>query len=846
MSACSTTKNTPATRTYHQMKVRYNILYNGNNAYLEGLQAINTANEDDFTKVINLYPVSNHNAAQASTSQMDLTIEKCRKCIKLHSIKSKPKIDSKRRNDPKYKQWLESEEFNNMMDEAWLRLGQAEFHKGDFLGSIGTFTYILHHYQNDPDVLACCQLWIARAYAELGWYYEAEDMLHRVKVDDLSRQHASIYSAHMADYLLKTEQYHAAIPYVKIALPDEERKMYRPRFEYVLAQLYELEGNASVAAACYKKVIRMTPPVEMDINARIHRAKVLGLNGVKELLKMTKLEKNKDRLDVIYGAVGSIYLNAKDTAKALEYYDLAIEKSTQAGVAKAQVLITTGDLYFNRRDYKKAQPCYSEVISILTADDPDYTRLSRRSEVLDALIQEVNTVELQDSLQRLSKLTEEEQMAVCDKVVADLIEAEKKSEEEAALAAREAEREGPISVNTRNMLGNISAAADWYFYNASLLRSGKQEFNRRWNNRALEDNWRRMSKTEVSSSLDFDENTDIQDGDSPIIDTTQTEIASVPVNDPHNPLYYFQQIPKTQEDINQSDTLIAGALYHLVEIYGVQLNDSILAEETLAELHNRFPGYPTPKMQSEHLSEEEVAAMLAERHAQDSLYEATYYAFKAGQFMTVKSNKQYAEKNYPESDLMPRYLFLNAVAVARSEGQEAFTAELEDMVAKYPTSELSAKAKDMLAMMNQGMQTKEGGALSSLEDKREQSGTSIEMAPTEKQWSGNTDVVSYVLVIIPTEEEAVLNKMLYETALFNFSQFLIRDFDIQTLPAYAGGCALRISVFETLKEADWYIDLAKKNEQFMQALTTQGAKMVSVTEENYSLLESKLEFGEEE
>ena len=822
------------------MKVRYNILYNGNNSYTEGLQAINNANEDDFTQVINLYPVSNHDAAQAAASQMDVTIEKCRKCIKLHSIKAKPKPDPKKRKDPKYKLWLESEEFNNEMGNAWLRLGQAEFHKGDFLGSIGTFTYVLKHYQNDADIQACCQLWIARAYAEMGWYYEAEDLLRRIKVDDLSRKNAPLYSAHMADYLLKTKQYHAAIPYVKIALPEEKRKMYRPRFEFVLAQLYELEGNASAAASCYKKVIRMTPPVEMDINARINMAQQQGIDGVKGLLKMAKLEKNKDRLDVIYGAAGRIYLNARDTAKALEYFDLAIEKSTQAGLAKAQVLVTAGDLYFDLKNYTKAQPCYNEVVTILTSDNEDYVRLSRRAEVLDALIQEVNTVTLQDSLQRLSRMTEKEQMKVCEQIVADLIDAEKKAAEQAALAEREAQQGGLSSVNTLNMLGGGGGSADWYFYNASLLRSGKQEFNKRWNNRSLEDNWRRMSKAGVSS-MNMDDGTMINDTTSLNADSMQTKNPTTqPVDDRHNPLYYFQQIPKTQEDLNASDTLLARALYNMVEIYAIRLGDMNLANETLAELYRRYPAYPTPQMQVKQLTAEQLSAMMAEHKAQDSLYEQTYYAFKQGQFKTVKTNKQVAEHLYPESDLIPRFLFLNAVAVARSEGQQAFVAELETMVERYPSSELSAKAKDMLAMMNQGMEAKRGGALSSLENKREQSTISVEDEPTTKQWSDNTEVASYVIITLPSEEEQVLNKMLYEVALFNFSQFLVRDFDIQTLPAYAGGCALRISRFENIKEADWYIDLAKKNESFNKALIIQGAKLISVTEENYSLLEDKL------
>ncbi len=231
LCGCSTQKNTPATRSFHQTKVKYNIMYNGNTAYEEGLKAIRDANEDDYSAILNLYPVSNHQAAEAATSQMDKTIEKCRKCIKLHSIKAKPKPDPKKRNDPKYKLWLQQEEFNNQMGEAWLRLGEAEFHKGDFLGSIGTFTYISRHYSTDPDMVARCQLWIARAYGELGWLYEAEDMLHKVQIDALSKKHARLYSAVSADILLKTKQYHAAIPFVKIAIPYEKRKVYRPRFQ---------------------------------------------------------------------------------------------------------------------------------------------------------------------------------------------------------------------------------------------------------------------------------------------------------------------------------------------------------------------------------------------------------------------------------------------------------------------------------------------------------------------------------------------------------------------------------------------------------------------------------------
>ena len=154
--SCSTQQNTWASRSFHQTKTKYNIHYNGQIAFDNGLESINEAHTDDFSSVLPLYPVSDHEAAKAATSYMDRTIEKCRKCIKLHSIKARPKKINydKRRRDPKYKAWLEQEEFNNQMGNAWLLLAKAEFHKGDFLGSISTFNYIARHYAYDKDMVA--------------------------------------------------------------------------------------------------------------------------------------------------------------------------------------------------------------------------------------------------------------------------------------------------------------------------------------------------------------------------------------------------------------------------------------------------------------------------------------------------------------------------------------------------------------------------------------------------------------------------------------------------------------------------------------------------------------------
>ena len=842
LSSCSTQKNTWATRSFHQTKVKYNILYNGNIAYEEGLKAIRDANTDDYSRVLYLYPVSNHAAAEASATQMDKTIEKCRKCIKLHSIKSKPKRDPKKANDPKYKLWLKSEEFNANMDLAWMRLGEAEFHKGDFLGAVSTFNYVINHYQNDPDMIAQCQLWIARAYAEMGWQYEAEDMLNRVQIDALSRKHAKLYSAVKADVLLKGEHYREAIPFVKLALPHEKRKIYRPRFAYVLGQLYEMNSQREEAIQSYKSVVRMAPPNDMEFNARIRMAELGGKNSLRKLRTMTKQSKFKDRLDQIYGAMGNIYLQTKDTTKALEMYEKAIAESTQAGTAKAAVLVRAGDIYFEQRAYVKAQPCYREAITILTAEHEDYARVQKRSEVLDELIVSYNQSQLQDSLQRLGHMSEEEQRAVVDKIIAELIETEKQDSIRQAQEERELARgdDMPRSVNTANMLGGGGAQkGEWYFYNPQLMKQGQQEWRRRWGNRPLEDNWRRQNK-QVTASFADEENP--EDQDSTALAADSTELRQPVETDTHKPEYYLQQIPRTEQDYALSDSLWREAMVALYFIYRDRLEDQQQAEETLRELERRFPNhaclapiYEDQQMQALRHDSAYIARMQRMLAEQDSLYAATYGAYTKGEYALVKANKQYADTAFPQSALMPRFLFLNAVSVARTEGQDAFVAELQELVSRYGDTEMGAMAKDMLAMMGQGMESQKGGTTGNLAELREQTEAQPqEKEEEEQQWSEDRNQPSVVLLILPKADEQALNDLLYEVALFNFSQFLIRDFDLQKMPVFGKGCALRVSGFADMDEAEWWMGLLQQNAEMQTIL--QKVQLKAVTEVNLPLV----------
>ena len=480
----------------------------------------------------------------------------------------------------------------------------------------------------------------------------------------------------------------------------------------------------------------------------------------------------------------------------------------------------------------QAQPCYREAVTILTAENDGYARVQKRSEVLDELIVSYTQAQLQDSLQRISRLSEEEQRAIVDKIIADLIAAEKADSTKQAQEARELARgdDGPRSVNTANMLGGGGAQkGEWYFYNPQLIKQGQQEWRRRWGNRQLEDNWRRQNKQVVAGEMNVETDGAGIGSDSTALAADSAAMRPALETDTHKPGYYLQQIPRTEQDYAVSDSLWREAMVALYYIYRDKLEDQPQAQETLAALEKRFAAHPSVEAihEDEQLralrhDEAYIARMRRMLDEQDSLYAATYAAYTQGQFATVKANKQYADTVFPQSRLMPRFLFLNAVSVARTEGQEAFVAELRQLVDRYPETELGAMAKDMLAMMGQGMESQQGGSTGDLaqmrsqtesEEEQESSGTS------ELQWSEDRKQPSIVLLRLPKADEQALNELLYEVALFNFSQFLIRDFDLQKMPVLGSGCALRISGFADMDEAEWWMDLIRKNTDMQAALT---------------------------
>lgn len=871
VSGCSTKKNTWVTRAYQATNTRFNVYFNGYVSYNEGLKNILKANKEDYSGVIPMYPISRHSNATTATSDMDRTIEKCRKAIKLHSIKVKPEKNLKKMNSPEYKLFYNQEEFNPAMKEAWLLLAKAEFHKADFLGAAGTFSYIARHYSTDKDVVAVCQLWIARAYGEMGWIYEAEQVLSKVEQDNLKHSNIGLLASVSADLLLKKHQYKEAIPFLELALSKEDDKDMQQRFGYLLAQLYQLTNDNKAAYDAYSKVIKLNPPYEMDFNARISRAQLNTENVYKvrkELRSMLKNPNNKEYLDQLYYALGNTYLNHGDTLQAIDNYKLSVDTSSTKGINKAVTLIKLADLYYQKREYVSAQPCYDEAAKIITNEHEDYARVTKRAETLSELVVQNDIVVLQDSLQELSTLSESKRLEVVNKIIAKLVADEKLAAEKLLKENEARNRNGAIDDNLALMAPiGANSQGGWYFYNPEIMRAGQTEFIRRWGKRKLEDNWRRTNK---ATSLFADENANAEvvaaPGDTTAVQSKTTELSEV-----KNPQFYLRQIPITPAQLAKSNAEIATALFSMGEIYKDKIEDYPMAISTFNEFIRRFgtdkrvpdayfylymiqtkqgnlaeaercrtklmTDYPNTKY-SQILSQPDYSARIERMyHEQDSVYALTYKAYNASDFETVFQNVAYIQKNYPLATLMPKFLFLNALSVGKKDTQEKFRSALESLITNYPESDVSAMAKDILALMKQGQEAKKGTSSGTLLARRDET-TKAEIADVAKMKFSTDKLTRHRLLLISSTSLENMHKLQYNVASFNFSRFMIKDFDLVINKLDTVRNSLSVTNFESYDEVSWYLNSIATDATISKMFADFQVQRVIISEENFGLLKN--------
>jgi tetratricopeptide (TPR) repeat protein len=907
-AGCSVHKNNARSRFWQSFTAKYNTFYNGKQAFIDGQLEKEKGNKDDYTEQLPLFAVGNKKSRELGKGNFDRTVEKMEKTIKQHSIKARPEWKKSRRKTQKDIEWLSRREYNPFLWKAWLLMGQAQFHSGAFDEAAATFSYVSRLYQTQPAINGQARAWLARCYTELDWLYDAEDVIRNQRRDSIHYAARPAWNQTLANYYLRTGDLEQAVPYLRKAIKSEHRKTQKAREWFLMGQVLTALGRDQEAYKAYGRVAAQNPPYELEFNARIAQTEVMAEKNyrkmIRRLKRMAASDKNKDFQDQVYYAIGNIYLSRNDTIQAITAYEEGNKKSTRSGTEKGVLLLRLGNLYWDLERFNDAQRCYGEAIGLLDKDRPGYDELSQRSKVLDELVPYTDAVHLQDSLQQLALMPEAERLKVIDRVIEEL----KKKEKEEADKAREAEVEQALQkqggMGNRNQRPGAQPTApaattkdgQWYFYSQMAVNQGKQTFQKQWGKRENADNWRRSNVTVVGAPPPVAEDSEVPSDSLASSVPSDSLASSVPSDpsvpsetseadslaaDPHNREYYLAQIPFTEEQVAESNVIIKDGLFHAGVIFKDKLENLPLSAKQLERLVNQYPDYEQMDQAWYHLfllysrqgrlaeadscithlkdeyPESDYTTLLCDPyfeenarfgvHIEDSLYAATYDAFKADRHDAIATNAKISEERFPLGENRPKFLFIHGLSLLNQDDPAGCVEKLKTVVEKYPQSEVTEMAGMIVKGVQEGRQLY--GGKFDLDDIWNRRDFSINAdSVTTDTLSADRDVpFVFLLVYQPDSLGAALqrtpaqaeNQLLYEMARFNFSNFLVRNFDLQ-IERMEGYSRMLISGFLNFDEALQYARQLTASEEMSTMM--HHCRSLVISEHNLTLIGSRYSF----
>ena len=840
--SCSPKKNTWVSRNYNNLAAHYNAYYNGNESFKTGELSLKKGTQDDFTKILTLFPYSGKENAGKVQGEMEVAIGKGQKIIRKYSITAKPKRKPGR-NNPTYEAFYNQREFNKWVDDAYMLMGKAHLYNQKYYEAIVMFDYVMREYHNKP-VRFDAAIWTARTRIEMEDFDNALIMLKWY--DDMGQAPNRYYGDFMAtyaDYYIRKQQYIDAIPYLKTAMSSATGKWKKTRWNYVLGQLYMLNNQNKEAKACFKKVIRANPEYEMNMNSRLNIA-VLTARGDgnyaearKILNKLAKQTKNKEFRDRIYYTLAQTYLDEGDTTKTISNLQLSAEYNINNQPLKRETHLKLGELYFDVEKYVPSYTYYDSALMILPELDNRKKDIKFRHEGLKELSSHYSVILREDSLQKLAKMDSKERDAFLEAIIAqkraEKLESERRQQE---AAGGMGSLEDPFFNNSlRNQQGQNDNKGQWYFYNISTVSLGKIEFEKRWGRRPSEDNWRRSDKS-ISDPRSSHDSTS-HDGESADSedDTENTEDGKVKKQSPSSDgiptkEQLLADIPLTEELMEISDNKLAIAYFNTGMVFYDHFKDLPKAARDFRIMFERYPNhrltdedlfwaYRSYLVLGDERSVEEIRQILkknfpdsrytefacdpryADKHlkkekADNDTYELAFSAYLSGRFMDAYTSVKELTDTTVNVSLIRKSHLLRAMSQGRMSNNSGFKYELQIIADKYPTTQEGILARKWLAMLDEGRMPIPGQIVSS--DGTVISGGADGTASSAELYVYEPDAKQELVLII--DGKADFNKLFFNLADYNFTRFIITDYDIDSKFLSDGNRVITVGLFGNERE----------------------------------------------
>ena len=712
MGSCASHKKNFFSKTYHNTTAKYNSYFIAKEDIREVEEAISSSHKNNYSKILGVFYDIDSSTINGVRAQLDDAIVKASLSIQRH-------------------------ENSNWVYPSYFLVGKARYYGGDFVNAIETFKYINTHSE-EKDLRHRSLVALMRTFIDYGEHSNAVEVADYLRKENLGKENTRDFLLTKAYLAHIREDYNSMVQNLSQAVEVDTKKKNKARYYFILGQVYQKLGFEGEAYSNYRNCLKSNPAYELSFYAKLNLAQVTQLDQKVDLKKirgyfnkLLKDDKNREFVDRIYYEMANFEIKHNDPELAIEYLKSSLTSSQNNPRQKGLSYLKLGELYYDLyKNYPLAQAYYDSAVSVLPKDEERYEKIKERSEILTDFVEQLQTIQLQDSLLALSEMNESE----LQQLLNDYVEEQNRIERQKERDARKLARQTTSASNTMagrslaNPFGidasSPTAGATWYFNNLSAISSGRTQFLSRWGNRPLEDNWRR-SQRQSTLAITPDEELDTVDtlalGDTTIQEINESEDKTIAL---------MATIPFSEEAKSESLKKIEDAYFKLGGIYNFQLKEDENAIETYEKLLSRFPGSeyepealyllyliykPTEEAKSESYKEKltetypkSIYAKLAvnPNYREESnetaqrlqrLYKIAYDFYIQEDFNQARLLVSRGLQQYPDNEFSDQLRILGILIDGRIEGQYKYQYELQQFIENHPESKYLDYANKLLA-----------------------------------------------------------------------------------------------------------------------------------------------------
>lgn len=746
LGACSSERRSVVGRTYQNIVARDNGYFLAREKLRATETALYAARLNDYNRFLPLFPTLDDATVAKLTADLDDIIKKASLPIQ-HQAGSA---------------WT---------DDSYLVIGRARFYKKEYDEAAKTFRYI-NGSSEDATVKQEALIWLMRTYLALKEYDNAAAVSDVLDKEEGREATARELFLTRAEYYLLTNNPKLAIENLNKAIPYITPKNERSRTRYILAQLYQAQGQDKEAYAELNQILKRNPPYELDFYSKLLLGQVSDLTTDRARLdkyfaKLLKDVNNKEYRDKILYEMARLDYRQQRYPEALALVQQSLRIPTPNRVQRSYTYLLAGRIYYeNLQRYQLAAAYYDSAVQNLPPTALEYAATTERAQVLQEFAQQITIVETQDSLQTLARLdTTALRTRLTEYATAELAarkaEADRLVAQEQAQAVRQQQAQAYTGVSETRAgnpeidpvaFANTSTGAQWYFDNPTALSTARSEFLRRWGNRQLQDNWRVSSQ--VSGAAVTSQGGNVPVSITGAITNVNAGVGTAPAATDERTIVsglvaqYRQSIPLTPPQLQASQQLTEEALFALGGIYNQQLREPARAAATYEQLIAKFPasthlpeayyslyliykglndprgeGYSQRLRQTfpnssyaRLVGDPEYLRRASRANAQvGALLDSAFVLYKKQDFKQAEALLAQVQKKYPENDLTDRVAFLNTLLTIRTQPPLSAQAAVEKFYKDYPSSSLAPQAATLLETYKNYQAGAIAGALASTE-----------------------------------------------------------------------------------------------------------------------------------